>query len=122
MYEAKKYEYNVTKEMKEQAALEKRIEEEKIAKSANECTAKIKQWKIRARSISDHNKLMKLNERKERYEQDKFEVIRRRAPFEKRLLEASDMEDRMMCKLQNTMQQQRKALNELEAQLDKNKQ
>lgn len=88
---------------------------------ALEINAQEKIVRERARSIADNIKQRRRSEATERFTKEKFDALKVRDNEAKRLFKASQVEDALMDRLQGTMNTQRKALNELEGILAKNR-
>ena len=100
--------------MKVKAKEDKIQLEYELTKKAGAINLEVKEWKKRAKSIVDKNEIIKKNDIKFRYQVDREQVIRRKSIFDERIEKATRAEDIMMMKMQNTMQLQRRALNDLE--------
>ena len=111
---AKKSEYFQARQIKEKAAFDKSMLDEGYIKDTLEVNQRVREWKKRAKSISNYNKFCHLQDVKDRYDKDMKKAKKQTSVFEKRTQRASVKEDHLIQKLQNTLQVQRNALNELE--------
>ena len=94
----------VAQEMKEWANLEKKANEEMLAKMAQDSSKQIRDWKQRTKSFNFHKEIAKKNFIKARYDQDYYTYRHKQSMDEIRLERAAEQEDKLMVKLQNTMQ------------------
>lgn len=92
------------KQIKEKAALDKSIINQDYYKNTLEVNKRIKDWKRRAKSISNYKDFARLQDIKSRYDSDLKNVVKEQSVFEDRIKKASVDEDHMIHKLQNTMQ------------------